>query len=227
VRALIAFFIDDLRGLAGPSGGFYAPALRGTCLQCLEDALQVKAIDVTVWPAACKHTPADSLQRANFKKWYLKSPHIKAVVAEGQVAARGMTNAFATRSALKCMRECEAAGTNDAARKQLMQQSYWKEIDVWSELLGYWDRVVQNINDPAHELYNMVKSLISMVGDVGAHKLSAKRRAFSRGLGQTIKGVKPPWNNTKKNQVFKPQTQFAFSIQKLNLRLRFQLCSCK
>jgi hypothetical protein len=199
VRALIAFFGDDLRGLAGPSGGFYAPATRGTCLQCLADALKIKKINVTVWPTACKHTPLNSKQRKAFKKWYLKNPDISAA-ADG-TPAKEMTKAFALKNAVKCMKACRDAGTNESAWAAIQQKAYWREVDVWSELLSYWDRVVQNINDPAHEIFNMIKSLIGTIGNLGSQKLNASRRAFCRALKQTKKGMKPPWTNNAQNQV--------------------------
>ena len=189
VRAVVAWFVDDLRGLAGPSGGFYAPAVRGSCLQCKEDAVQIKAVDVTVWPAACTHTPKDSEQRKAFKKWYLKNP---AIASHGDAdQAAPMTKAFSHRASLNCMRAC-AAAPNETQRRAVQQQAYWREVDIWSELLPYWDRVVQNLNDPAHEVYNIVKSLISTIGNLGTHKLSAKRRAFCRGLDQTAKETRAP-----------------------------------
>ena len=160
--------------------------------------MKIKAIDVTVWPGACKHTPADSTQRSAFKTWYLKNPLIGAA-ADG-VPARPMTKEFARRSALQCMQACQHATTETAWAEQ-QQNAWWREIDEWSELLPYWDRVLQNINDPAHEIFNMIKSLISMIGGFGQHKLTAKRRAFSRSLGQTTKGSKPPWTNGIPNQV--------------------------
>jgi hypothetical protein len=160
--------------------------------------MKITAIDVTVWPGVCTHIPGDSPQRDAFKAWYLKNPAISAAADEAPPPA--MTAAYARRSALQCMRKCEEA-TTEAGWAQAQQLAWWRDIDVWSELLPYWDRVLQNINDPAHELYNIVKSLISMIGGLGQHKLSAKRRAFYRGLGQTTKGSKPPWNNGIPNQV--------------------------
>jgi hypothetical protein len=222
VRALIAWFIDDLRGLAGPSGAFYAPATRGTCMQCMLDATRIGSLDVTVWPGACKHiTPSDSAAgvaaRRAFKGWYAKSPVI-AALADG-VSARPMTKAFAERASLDCMRACEAANGNEAAIKLIMQGSYWKEVDIWSELLPYWDRVLQNVNDPAHEIYNIVKSLIGIIGNLGSHKLSTKRRAFLRGQDQIKKGEKVPWHNTNPNQV---PPNCAFQIVTTNCSLTFQ-----
>jgi hypothetical protein len=198
VRAVVSWFTDDLRGLAGPCGGFYAPARRGACLQCRVEAMKISAIDVTVWPGACKHIAGDSPQRDAFKTWYLKNPAISAA-ADG-APPQLMTKAFAHKSALKCMLACHPRASEGAWEKA-QAIAWWRDMDVWSELLPYWDRVLQNINDPAHELFNIVKSLISMIGGLGQHKLSAKRRAFSRGLGQTTKGSKPPWTNGIPNQV--------------------------
>ena len=202
VRAVIAWFVDDLRGLAGPSGGFYAPAQRGACLQCMVQAFKIKATSGTCWPGACKHIFVAqgefAPQRAAFKRWYAKNPSISAA-ADG-VQARDMSKAFAHRQSLQCMAACQAAGNNESAIKVLQQQYYWKEVDVWSELLDYWGRVEQNINDPAHEIYNMVKALLATIGNIGHHKINAKRRAFSRGLGQTVKRKKAPWQNNVQNQ---------------------------
>jgi hypothetical protein len=226
VRALIAWFIDDLRGLAGPSGAFYAPATRGSCMQCMIDALKVPSLDVTVWPGACKHImPPNSTERAAargaFQRWYEKSPAIGAL-ADGE-SARPMTKAFAHRASLECMRACEAAEGNESAIKVLMQNAYWKEVDIWSELLPYWDRVLQNINDPAHEIYNILKSLIGTIGNLGSHKLSTKRRAFLRGQEQLRKGQKITWHNTAKNQV---PSNCAFQLVATNCSLTWATTIC-
>ena len=191
-------------------------------MQCMLDATRIGSLDVTVWPGACKHiNPSNSAAgvaaRRAFKGWYVKSPVI-AALADG-VSARPMTKEFAERASLDCMRACEAANGNEAAIKLIMQGSYWKEVDIWSELLPYWDRVLQNVNDPAHEIYNIVKSLIGVIGNLGSHKLSTKRRAFLRGQDQIKKGEKIPWHNTTPNQV---PPACAFQIVTTNCSLTFQ-----
>ena len=179
MRALIAWFVDDLRGLAGPSGGFYGPAIRGSCLQCQLDATRIGCLNTTVWVSAIKCTEHGSTQRAAFKQWYEKNPDL-AAHADMSKPAR-VTKAFALRKSLRCMQDCVEA-RNESHIKEILQKAYWREVDIWSELLPYWDRILQNINDPAHEIANMVKQLILYIGNDGAGQMKKGRAAVARGL---------------------------------------------
>jgi hypothetical protein len=72
-------------------------------------------------------------------------------------------------------------------------------VDIFTKLLRYWNKAVQNIFDPAHNVSNTMKDVYKWVGRHDGI-FNAKRKAFSRALGRTADKTTPAWANKTKNK---------------------------
>ena len=194
VRVLMAWLCNDLKGYAKCMCAFQHPAIRGGCMFCKQYGVKITQLSLTVMPGACSHLPLADKRRKQFQAIYASAPAVADMIEAA--APVTFTKTTALRAGKNCAARCAAAGTgrgSKAAKDTIMMESWFKDIDVWSEWLDYFNKSKQNIIDPAHEIANLVLHTISSIGNLQRQILNAKRRAFARQCKQLADKQHPPW----------------------------------
>jgi hypothetical protein len=191
LRVIVAWLVNDLKGYAGPMLAFQHPALKGLCHTCMVCGLKIPELNLTVVPGACSCLPPGAELRAHWADVYRKFPALVAMCKP--TAPKDFTKAAAQKYGLACEARTAAARTVKD-REEVEKDSWFRGVDIWSQHLAYWDRIKQNINDPAHELANVVTHIISMIGNLKRQELNAKRRNFAQQCEQVVAGDKVKWH---------------------------------
>ena len=69
--------------------------------------------------------------------------------------------------------------TKKAKKEESLKEPY-HGVDIFTKQLEYMNKVVQNINDPMHEIANTVKDILNLLMNEGSMKYSDKRRQFEQ-----------------------------------------------
>jgi hypothetical protein len=77
--------------------------------------------------------------------------------------------------------------------KDQLQLETHHGVSVYVELLPYWDMVLQVVNDPAHEIGNIAKHIIGLLGNKsGPGRFNAKRRKYATAIQRSRLGYLRP-----------------------------------
>lgn len=83
----------------------------------------------------------------------------------------------------------EANQAEDKTKKQKKEESLkepYHGVDIYTKELDYMDKVVQNVNDPMHEIANTIKDILNLLMNEGSMKYTDARRTFEQGFALHI-----------------------------------------
>jgi hypothetical protein len=193
-RVIVAWLINDLKGYAGPMLAFQHPALKGSCHTCMQFCIRIAELNLVVMPGACsclKDCPRGAALRKAYAAVYANFPALAGMIKPR--APKHFTKFTSLKFGETCAARC-AAPRKGETKEDIEMDSWFRGVDIWSSNLAYWDRIRQNINDPAHELANLVMHIISMIGNLERQKFNPKRRAFAKQCNQVQDKKRPKWH---------------------------------
>ena len=168
---VLAYTVNDIRGVPGCTGGSHAPSIEGSCVVCNVRGLrrQNRTIVPSSVRALGKHHPL----RAAWHKEFADDSVLKEQAKQSRPRFR--TKLEALESGARVMAK---------PSKSKKKEEAFHSVSVFSELLEYHDVVKHSKTDLAHEVGNVVKLVVRQVSDVGA-----KRGAAAFGAQQKAEEV--------------------------------------
>jgi hypothetical protein len=99
---------------------------------------------------------------------------------------------------LKHLADTERNGSGAKTRyNDSVKEKSFKDNSVFTELLGEeWDLIMRVAADPAHELYNLVKDILSLICNKGNMSLKASHLVWEKKYGRftnVTSAAKAPW----------------------------------
>ena len=99
---------------------------------------------------------------------------------------------------LKHLADTERKGSGATSRyKTALKDASFKDNSVFTEILGEeWDLLMRVAADPAHELYNLVKDILSLICNKGNMSLKASHLVWEKKYGRfknVASAATAPW----------------------------------
>ena len=147
LAVVLAWVVNDLRGMAGPSCGKQSPAQCGACFQCKQRGFKVSAVDTTVYVGALALLDQTDELRTEFRTVYHDVP---VLVDFGKAKPpKKMTKEFALQNG-KAYEELNIdrihRSKTKAEKDKLRASMFWKGTDLFSQQLRYWNKVFFSIS---------------------------------------------------------------------------------
>ena len=157
---VLAYTVNDIRGVPGCTGGSHAPSIEGSCVVCNVRGLRRQ--NRTIVPSSVRALGKNHLLRAAWLKEFANDSVLKEQAKQSKPRFR--TKVEALESGARVM-----AKPNKSTKKE----EAFHSVSVFSELLEYHDVVKHSKTDLAHEVGNVVKLVVRQVSDVGAKRGAA------------------------------------------------------
>ena len=182
INAVVAWIVNDLKDTSGPMCAKQSPAYCGACIQCQQTGIRLSDLGrgSTYYPGFCTFLPLQHPVRDDFAVEFADIP----VLADKHTVRR--PNKMNHNAALASGRRV----LNQVLTAAELQMEAYHGVDVYSILLNYWDKIVQIVNDPMHEIVNSMKDIFRLIGSFGQMKFSEKRRELEKRLGR-FEGLGP------------------------------------
>ena len=168
---VLAYTVNDIRGVPGCTGGSHAPSIEGSCVVCNVRGLRRQ--NRTIVPSSVRALGRNHFLRAAWLKEFANDSVLKEQATQSRPRFR--TKVEALESGARAMAK---------PSKSTKKEEAFHSVSVFSELLEYHDVVKHSKTDLAHEVGNVVKLVVRQVSDVGA-----KRGAAAFGAQQKAEEV--------------------------------------
>lgn len=157
---VLAYTVNDIRGVPGCTGGSHAPSIEGSCVVCKVRGLRRQ--NRTIVPSSVRALGKNHPLRATWLEEFAKDSVLKEQAK--QPKPRFRTKVEALESGARVMAK---------PSKSTKKEEAFHSVSVFSELLEYHDVVKHSKTDLAHEVGNVVKLVVRQVSDVGAKRGAA------------------------------------------------------
>jgi len=157
---VLAYTVNDIRGVPGCTGGSHAPSIEGSCVICNVRGLRRQ--NRTIVPSSVRALGKNHLLRAAWLKEFANDSVLKEQAKQSRPRFR--TKVEALESGARVMAK---------PSKSTKKEEAFHSVSVFSELLEYHDVVKHSKTDLAHEVGNVVKLVVRQVSDVGAKRGAA------------------------------------------------------
>lgn len=157
---MLAYTVNDIRGVPGCTGGSHAPSIEGSCVVCNVRGLRRQ--NRTIVPSSVRALGKNHVLRAAWLKEFANDSVLKEQAKQSRPRFR--TKVEALESGARVMAK---------PSKSTKKEEAFHSVSVFSELLEYHDVVKHSKTDLAHEVGNVVKLVVRQVSDVGAKRGAA------------------------------------------------------
>ena len=157
---MLAYTVNDIRGVPGCTGGSHAPSIEGSCVVCHVRGLRRQ--NRTIVPSSVRALGKNHVLRAAWLKEFANDSVLKEQAKQSRPRFR--TKVEALESGARVMAK---------PSKSTKKEEAFHSVSVFSELLEYHDVVKHSKTDLAHEVGNVVKLVVRQVSDVGAKRGAA------------------------------------------------------
>lgn len=138
IYVVLAWIVNDIRGVPNSSCGSYAPCYVGSCVWCKVRGVKVHRKTAIILPGTVTQFPSSDERRARYAREFSKVSKLVALSKSPRPVKR-------TRAS--CIRSGERA-----ARDKEYAKEAFKDVDVFTKALDYHDKPNHTIYDLAHEV---------------------------------------------------------------------------
>jgi hypothetical protein len=176
---MVAWTANDIRGVPNTTCGAHPPCFRGSCNMCEVTGIRPLKLNTTVLPGAvralaCDDEEADEI-RAAYAEEFKRVPEMVAYAEQKAPKARKKADAI-------------ASGNRFQRGESNKKSSAYYDVDWFTQMLNYHNKISHTIYDLAHEFSNVIKQMLNLImNKTKKDKLSftpARRKYENETLGR-------------------------------------------
>jgi hypothetical protein len=147
---------NDIRGLPNATAGTQPPAYVGSCNSCHVAGQRHR--NTTVVPGAVCFLPLSHSLRKDYAVEFAKHPGLAELATQPAPKKRKKQESIDSAN-----RVLAAASKNKSAHETAKKQEAFYDVDVFTQLLPYFDRIKHNVYGQEHQFNNVIKQILTVV----------------------------------------------------------------
>ena len=186
IYLVVAWTANDIRAIPSTTCGASPPAYVGSCNMCEQKGVRPHGLNTTVIPGAVRALDPDDPETADLRTAYeteFKECHEIAAWARADGPPPARTKASAV-----------ASGNRVLALESTKKAEAYYDVDWFTQLLWYHDKIAHTMYDLAHEFSNVIKQTFNfMLNKNKKNKLNftVKKRSFENDKMQRLLHLLP------------------------------------